>query len=64
MSEKPKTASLINVIYKLMYLDLKYRNISLETCKSYKQAGVFAFVCLLDLQLSWEIFPYFKLKMD
>ena len=35
-------------------------NISLELCKSYKQSRVFAFVCLLDLQLSREAFPVTK----
>ena len=34
-------------------------SISLETCKSYKQTRAFALVCLLGLQLSWEIFPIF-----
>ena len=35
----------------------KYGNISLETCKSYNKTGAITLVCLLDLQLSPEIFP-------
>ena len=35
-------------------------NISLVPCKSYKQTLAFASVHLLDLQLSWEIFPVFS----
>ena len=37
-------------------------NISLETCKSYKQTHAFALVCFPNLQLSVEIFPVFYTK--
>ena len=33
--------------------------IPFETCKSHKQTLAFALVCLLDVQLSCEIFPVF-----
>ena len=61
-SEKPKQAILINVILSWCIFSLNTGNIARETCKSYKQTPAFSLVCLLDLQLSREMFPYFNLR--
>ena len=41
----------------------KYKNISRKICKSDKQTSALAQVGLLDLQVSREIFLYFKFSM-